>query len=73
MATLKNTKILILKAKRLQRKIDALKPLYAELEAVTDQLRKAGFKAGHGLTLIDNFKNKNVAYRTTSIRRFELR
>ena len=49
------------------------KQLYSELDSITAILKKSKFKSGQYLILIDNFKNKNVVFRTTSVRRFELK
>ncbi len=71
------SKKLIERAIDIQKKIDSLKVLYDELDAITETLRKSRFKSSstvsHNVFLIDNFANKNHAFRTTSIRRFELR
>ena len=70
-------KKLITRAIAIQKKIDAIKDLYNELDDITEQLQKVKFKsytdAKNNVYLVDNFANQNHAFRTTSIRRFELR
>lgn len=55
-------------------RIERLKVHYQDLEYVTDRLQMLGFKYDlkSGIRLKDNFKTKNVVYRTTSVKRFEL-
>lgn len=71
------SKKLVQRAIELQKKIDSLKSLYEELDDITLKLTKARFKSAkmkdHTVFLVDNFANQNHAFRTTSIRRFELK
>lgn len=68
---------LVKRAIALKAKIDSLGALYDELDEITLELKKSRFKSSetrsHAVFLIDNFADKNHAFRTTSIRRFELR
>lgn len=70
-------KKLVQRAIELQRKIDRIKKLYRELDEVEAALRAAGFDharvGGVTVSLVDNFYSQNVAFRTTSVRRFELK
>ena len=61
-------------ARSLHEKINKLKLLYGELDEVTIRLQGMGFRSDdfYGIYLKDNFKFNNVAFRTTSVKRFEL-
>jgi hypothetical protein len=54
-------------------KIAMLKVAYQEQEEVIEQLRKLRFKQGLGYKIIDNFKEKNVSFTTTSVKRYQLK
>lgn len=60
-----------------QSQIDSVKELYSEMEEITKQLISRNFKSvlheGKAVVLIDNFKDKNTCFRTTSVKRFELK
>ena len=68
---------LLAKATRLKARIDAVKPLYQELDDIIDELLKANFRGvvtkTHLFRIVDNFALKNVCFRPAAIRRFELR
>lgn len=55
------------------------KELYASLDELTDELTRAPksiLKAvlnDAGLTLVDNFKNKNTTWKASAVRRFEFK
>lgn len=61
----------------IEHRIEQLKRLYAEVDLLTNELIKLKFKSalhnGKTIRLIDNFKDKNNCFRTTSIKRFEIR
>lgn len=54
-------------------KIVMLKQAYDEQEQLVNELRKLQFKQGLGYKLVDNFKEKNTAFTTTSVKRFQLK
>ena len=66
-------KTLITRAKKINKEIEKLKKLYGQLDEITEKLVKQKFKSSDGVELVDNFKTKNVAFRTTSVKRYELR
>lgn len=47
--------------------------LYEELGTIEDTLIEEKFKGNERALMIDNFKTKNTVFRTTSVRRFELK
>lgn len=54
--------------------LDEMKPLYNELDKLTDELVKLNGVGGIGdLVLIDNFLTKNTVFKTTSVKRYELK
>lgn len=61
------------RARELIDQIEAIKPLYKELDELTDKLFAAGFVAGEGLAIVDNFAEKNTVWKASAIRRFELK
>ena len=63
---------LLRRAKKIENQISELKNLYSEFEEITHELRRLKFKANERAAIVDNFKKSNVAFRTTSVKRFEL-
>lgn len=67
---------LVMKLLRIQKKIDANKRLYADLDQIFDELLSAGFRSMTigklTVSMRDNFKDKNVVFRAAAVRRFEL-
>lgn len=54
--------------------LDEMKPLYNELDKLTEQLVKLnGVGCIGDLVLIDNFSAKNTVFKTTSVKRYELK
>lgn len=50
------------------------KALYAELDEITEFLVKTGARVeDYGITMVDNFEEKNTAWKSTAMRRFELK
>ena len=49
-----------------------IKKAYLEADKITESLLDDKFKKDSGFELVDNFKSKNVVYRTTSVKRFEI-
>jgi hypothetical protein len=64
---------LILKARKLLKQLEAVKPLYKELDAITEVLQSLGFSDAHGIAMVDNFAAKNVVWKSSAMRRFELK
>jgi hypothetical protein len=64
---------LIKRATELVEQIEAVKPMYKELDELTDRLFSLGFVSGNGLSLVDNFESKNTAWKASAFRRFELK
>lgn len=52
--------------------LEETKPLYAELDQITQKLVDAGFSSEGGLALVDKFEAKNTAWKSAAFRRFEL-
>lgn len=52
--------------------IEDNKRLYARLDELTQILKDANL-SGTGLTVIDNFSDKNTVFRPAGVRRFELK
>lgn len=63
---------LIKEAKEIHRKIEKNKKLYARLDEIIQELIKTDFQSESGVTLVDNFKNKNMQWKAAGIRRFDL-
>lgn len=69
---------LVDRARSIRQQLDEVKPLYHELDEITlalmnakEALQRHGRQ--YGVELIDNFAEKNSAFRTVAIRRFELK
>lgn len=69
---------LVNRARSIRQQLDEVKPLYNELDQITLALmnaqaivRKHGDR--FGVELVDNFADKNTAFRVAAIRRFELK
>lgn len=63
---------LLRRAKKLQSQIEFSKTLYKDLDEVIAELNRLKFKSNDKAVLIDEFKNKEVVFRTTSVRRYKL-
>jgi len=72
----------IAKLIELTEEIERRKSLYDELEKLTLELKEAGFTSGefkkypgkeYALELVDNFSEKNVAWRMAAVRRWEIK
>jgi hypothetical protein len=61
----------------LHKQIEGYKKAYSELDTITMKLLELNFKTtvfrGHPIMLVDNFKDKNCVFRTTGVRRFEIK
>ena len=57
--------------------LEAVKPLYAQLDAITLKLIESEIThnalAIHGVALVDNFKDKNTVWKPSAVKRFELK
>lgn len=69
---MKTIKSKVRRAKMLLSQIEKLKNYYNELDQLTVDLKKSGFKSSDGLTLIDNFNRKNTVYKAVGIKRYQL-
>lgn len=67
-------KRLIARARHIQDVLEQVKPLYTELDEITWQLALGQHPnlEQFGVILKDNFSKKNVSWKATGIRRFEL-
>ncbi len=70
--------VLVARARSIRQQLDEVKPLYNELDQITlalmnaqEALRRHGKQ--FGVELVDNFAEKNTAFRVAAIRRFELK
>lgn len=68
--------LLVKKAIAIQAKIETLKAYYDDLDEIVDELVATGFQTTRSFkrtaTLVDMFAHKNVAFTTTSIKRYKL-
>lgn len=69
----KDKKKLAEEAISIMRRLNEVKPLYERLDKITMALTRANNLQAYGLAIIDNFKDKNTAFRAHGIRRFELK
>lgn len=57
--------------------LESMKPLYNELDKLTQDLMESGATGTDlgklKLVLVDNFETKNTVFKTTSIKRYELK
>ena len=59
--------------KRIEELKEEMNAHYELLEITIDELRDWDFRGDERLVLVDNFETKDTVYRTTSVRRFELK
>lgn len=52
--------------------LENVKPLYGRLDELTLALRNVRLD-NYGLAIVDNYAEKNTVFRTTSVKRFELK
>lgn len=71
--TKKDLQELSQRALKLMTKLEANKALYQELDEITVTIAKVGETGTPELILVDNFAEKNVAFRPAAVRRFELK
>lgn len=74
----KKLKTLMAKAAEIKAKLDAVKPLYDEMDKLTMQIAELTQPGEYEIpdyevTLVDNFAQKNVCFRPAAVRRFELK
>jgi hypothetical protein len=55
------------------KKLGRNKKLYARLEELTEELETVRDLESHGLQVVDNFAQKNTAFRQTAFKRVELK
>lgn len=63
---------LLQEAREIHTKLEENKMLYARLDMITQELVDDKFTEENGVALIDKFKDKNIQWKATGIRRFEL-
>lgn len=69
----KKVRMLAERAEELLHEIASLKMLYNELEEITLQLVEMNeFNPSRYVVIEDNFAKKNVSYKTTSVKRYEI-
>jgi hypothetical protein len=72
-----NIQTLLTRADAIMTVLENDKPLYEELDNITLQLKALGFEQGaigtRLLALVDNFAEKNTAFRPCGVKRFELK
>lgn len=68
----KPPRLLVERAKEIQAELDRVKPLYSELDEITLALVEVPDLSSLGVSLKDNFETKNISWKATGIRRFEL-
>lgn len=65
------------KALEVLEQLESMKHLYNELDSLTEELRALNAKSieinGTVLQVVDNFSSKNTVFKTTSVKRFELK
>lgn len=68
---------LFIRAIEIKQQLDAMKPLYDELDKITMQILESGRTIGETtkatVILVDNFEDKNCVFKPAAIRRFELK
>lgn len=64
---------LLKEAQTIHKAIEKNKKLYARLDEIIQNLIDFNFDKEGEIHLVDNFKDKNVQWRATGMRRFELR
>lgn len=67
---MKNTDKLLNKLLALKKK---QKDLYEEMDDIEQALIDLGFKENKKAILVDNFRNSNKLFKTTSIKRYEIK
>lgn len=63
---------LVVEAQNIIASLETVKPLYSRLDAITLILKNHDLRR-HGLAVVDNFAEKNSAFKTVGIRRYELK
>lgn len=61
------------KTLRVKKKLEQIKKLYAEVDQITNELLAKKFKHDDIAFFVDNFRDKNLLFRTTAFRRWELK
>ena len=69
---------LVKRAYAISKQLDEVKPLYNELDQITqalltvDALKKGNALEHYGVAIVDQFTEKNTVFRTVGIQRFKL-
>jgi hypothetical protein len=64
--------LLLIEAENIQASLDAVKPLYARLDEITQKLIGQDL-SWSSFSVVDNFAVKNTCYRMAAVKRFELK
>lgn len=68
---------LIRKAFRIQTKLEAVKPLYSQIDQITEELVNNNITEGtvgkYRVFISDNFRQKNTAWKSSAFRRYEVK
>lgn len=68
-----NPRKLAERIKEIKFEMERIKPLYSELDELTDMLVGLDLNLSkYGIAIQDNFESKNTAWKSTAMRRFEL-
>lgn len=68
----KPPRLLIHRAKEIQKELEHLKPLHEELDNITLALRELKDVESYGVVIKDKFADRNTVWKSSGIRRFEL-
>lgn len=70
----KSIRKLVERAHAISMQLDEVKPLYNELDQITLALAQVQDQLPeHGVTMVDNFSDRNSNFKVASFRRFELK
>lgn len=53
--------------------IDEIKRLYSTRDLLLEELVRLKYKNDQGFIVVDNFKDRNVAFRTVGVHRYEIK
>ncbi len=73
----KQIEVVAKRAAEVLAQLEAMKPLYNEIDKLTEELREAGITnivvGTTVLQIVDNFASKNTMFKPTAFKRFELK
>lgn len=68
---------LIKKAIKIQLQLESVKPLYVEMDRITEQLVNANMMEStigkYRIYIADNFREKNTAWKSSAFRRYQIK